>query len=118
MFSVVVKQEIKQNRTSLFQARVLPREKTLRLHYANCKAYNADFDGDEMNAHFPQNEIARAEAYNIGRYHKGALFLDIQNIAKIILKFKQDGLVLEKCFWCYSVCLDFSVELIRNIMVE
>ena len=50
----------------LFQARVLPREKTLRLHYANCKAYNADFDGDEMNAHFPQNEIARAEAYNIG----------------------------------------------------
>jgi len=43
-------------------------EKTLRLHYANCKAYNADFDGDEMNAHFPQNEIARAEAYNIGQY--------------------------------------------------
>ena len=48
------------------QARVLTGEKTLRLHYANCKAYNADFDGDEMNAHFPQNEIARAEAYNIG----------------------------------------------------
>ena len=47
---------------------MLPREKTLRLHYANCKAYNADFDGDEMNAHFPQNEIARAEAYNLGRY--------------------------------------------------
>lgn len=41
-------------------------EKTIRLHYANCKAYNADFDGDEMNAHFPQNELARAEAYNIG----------------------------------------------------
>lgn len=41
-------------------------EKTLRLHYANCKAYNADFDGDEMNAHFPQNEVARSEAYNIG----------------------------------------------------
>ena len=45
---------------------VLMGEKTLRLHYANCKAYNADFDGDEMNAHFPQNEVARAEAYNIG----------------------------------------------------
>ena len=24
--------------------------------------YNADFDGDEMNAHLPQNDIARAEA--------------------------------------------------------
>nr|CAG4636748.1 EOG090X00BV [Ceriodaphnia reticulata] len=47
------------------KARVLMGEKTLRLHYANCKAYNADFDGDEMNAHFPQNEVARAEAYNI-----------------------------------------------------
>lgn len=47
------------------RARVLPGEKTLRLHYANCKAYNADFDGDEMNAHFPQNELARAEGYNI-----------------------------------------------------
>ncbi|XP_053397077.1 DNA-directed RNA polymerase I subunit RPA1-like [Mercenaria mercenaria] len=45
------------------KARVLKGEKTLRLHYANCKAYNADFDGDEMNAHFPQNEIARSEAY-------------------------------------------------------
>ncbi|XP_069127871.1 DNA-directed RNA polymerase I subunit RPA1-like [Argopecten irradians] len=47
------------------KVRVLPGEKTLRLHYANCKAYNADFDGDEMNAHFPQNELARSEAYTI-----------------------------------------------------
>nr|XP_003222392.1 PREDICTED: DNA-directed RNA polymerase I subunit RPA1 [Anolis carolinensis] len=45
------------------RARILPGEKVLRLHYANCKAYNADFDGDEMNAHFPQNELGRAEAY-------------------------------------------------------
>ncbi|KAI4454954.1 dna-directed rna polymerase [Holotrichia oblita] len=44
-------------------ARILKGEKTLRLHYANCKAYNADFDGDEMNAHFPQNELARSEGY-------------------------------------------------------
>ena len=55
---------------SLPQARVLPGEKTLRLHYANCKSFNADFDGDEMNAHFPQNELARSEAYNIGRIEK------------------------------------------------
>ncbi|XP_072949015.1 DNA-directed RNA polymerase I subunit RPA1 [Epargyreus clarus] len=47
------------------RARILKGEKTLRLHYANCKSYNADFDGDEMNAHFPQNEIARSEAYNM-----------------------------------------------------
>lgn len=47
------------------KARVLQNEKTIRMHYANCNTYNADFDGDEMNMHFPQSELARAEAYNI-----------------------------------------------------
>ena len=47
------------------RARVLPGEKTIRMHYANCNTYNADFDGDEMNMHFPQNEVARAEALQI-----------------------------------------------------
>lgn len=74
--------------------RVLKGEKTLRMHYANCRClffmnilvfvcnfwdlhplsvvvdfdfstYNADFDGDEMNVHLPQDEVSRAEAYNI-----------------------------------------------------
>ncbi|KAL1330569.1 hypothetical protein HN51_047809 [Arachis hypogaea] len=45
--------------------RVLKGEKTVRMHYANCSTYNADFDGDEINVHFPQDEISRAEAYNI-----------------------------------------------------
>lgn len=47
------------------RVRVLPGEKTIRMHYANCNTYNADFDGDEMNMHFPQNEVARAEALQI-----------------------------------------------------
>ncbi|CAD8139664.1 unnamed protein product [Paramecium octaurelia] len=45
--------------------RVLPNEQTIRFHYANCKSYNADFDGDEMNLHFIQSMIGRAEGYNI-----------------------------------------------------
>ncbi|KAI0082411.1 beta and beta-prime subunits of DNA dependent RNA-polymerase [Panus rudis PR-1116 ss-1] len=44
------------------KAKVLHGEKTIRMHYANCNSYNADFDGDEMNIHFPQNQVARAEA--------------------------------------------------------
>jgi len=38
------------------KARVLKhvKEQTLRMNYANCNAYNADFDGDEMNCHFVQ----------------------------------------------------------------
>ena len=59
----------------MFQARILPGEKTIRLHYANCKSYNADFDGDEMNAHYPQNELARAEAYTIGLLSVNSVFL-------------------------------------------
>jgi DNA-directed RNA polymerase I subunit RPA1 len=42
-----------------------PTQKTIRMHYANCNTYNADFDGDEMNCHFPQNDIGRAEAQYI-----------------------------------------------------
>ena len=56
------------------KARILPKEKTLRLHYANCKAYNADFDGDEMNAHFPQDPISRAEAMTLGESMGGIFF--------------------------------------------
>lgn len=47
------------------RAKILKGEKTIRMHYANCHTYNADFDGDEMNMHFPQNELARAEAMEI-----------------------------------------------------
>ena len=44
------------------KAKVLKGQKTIRLHYANCKTYNADFDGDEMNVHFLQDQISRSEA--------------------------------------------------------
>ncbi|KAH9816115.1 hypothetical protein DFH28DRAFT_1025843 [Melampsora americana] len=47
------------------RARILKGEKTIRMHYANCNSYNADFDGDEMNMHFPQNLIAQSEARTI-----------------------------------------------------
>ncbi|KAH8698596.1 putative DNA-directed RNA polymerase I subunit [Talaromyces proteolyticus] len=43
------------------RARVLPNERVLRLPYPNTNSYNADYDGDEMNMHFPQNTLARAE---------------------------------------------------------
>mmetsp|Transcript_13888 Transcript_13888/g.20498 ORF Transcript_13888/g.20498 Transcript_13888/m.20498 type:complete len:1731 (+) Transcript_13888:197-5389(+) len=39
-----------------------PTQKTIRMHYANCNTYNADYDGDEMNCHFPQSYLATAES--------------------------------------------------------
>ncbi|GIX88748.1 hypothetical protein CDAR_165131 [Caerostris darwini] len=47
------------------KARILPGEKTLRLHYSNCKSYNADFDGDEMNCHLPQSYPGQGECFGI-----------------------------------------------------
>ena len=47
------------------RARVLKGHKVMRLHYAICKSYNADFDGDEMNLHVPQSMETRAEILNI-----------------------------------------------------
>lgn len=47
------------------KARVLGAENTIQMHYCNCNTYNADFDGDEMNLHLVQNEVARAEAHTI-----------------------------------------------------
>lgn len=54
-----------KNSIMAHKVRILKGEKTFRLHYSNCKSYNADFDGDEMNAHVPQNELGRSEAYNL-----------------------------------------------------
>ena len=39
--------------------------KTFRLHLCATTPYNADFDGDEMNLHVPQNEEARAEVKSL-----------------------------------------------------
>ena len=39
--------------------------RTLRFNVCCCKPYNADFDGDEMNIHFPQTQEARTEALDL-----------------------------------------------------
>lgn len=47
------------------RAKILHGERTIRMHYANCATFNADFDGDEINLHLPQEHQGRAEGYNI-----------------------------------------------------
>ncbi|KAI6228249.1 DNA-directed RNA polymerase subunit [Aphelenchoides besseyi] len=44
------------------RARILTGQRALRMNYAPCKAYNADFDGDEMNGHYVQSYVAQVEA--------------------------------------------------------
>uniref|UniRef100_H2RY51 DNA-directed RNA polymerase subunit n=1 Tax=Takifugu rubripes TaxID=31033 RepID=H2RY51_TAKRU len=83
-------------------ARILPGEKVLRMHYANCKAYNADFDGDEMNAHFPQSELARAEAYTlVSTDHQYLVPKDGKPLAGLIQDHMVSGtrMTLRGCFF-------------------
>ncbi|TMS34735.1 hypothetical protein L596_002267 [Steinernema carpocapsae] len=47
------------------RARILKGQRALRMNYAPCKAYNADFDGDEMNGHLVQNNVAQTEARSL-----------------------------------------------------
>ncbi|KAJ2880176.1 hypothetical protein H4R27_004882 [Coemansia aciculifera] len=64
---VVMNRQPTLHRASMagMRAHVLPGERTLRFHYMNCNQFNSDFDGDEMNMHFPQSQAARSELANI-----------------------------------------------------
>ena len=42
-------------------ARIMPKGDTFRMNVGDTKPYNADFDGDEMNMHMPQDPMSRAE---------------------------------------------------------
>lgn len=48
-------------------------QKTIGLHPCACTPYNADFDGDEMNIHVPQDPIAETEAILLMSVEKNIL---------------------------------------------
>ena len=45
--------------------KVMKQGDTFRMNVADTKPYNADFDGDEMNLHMPQNDISEIELKNL-----------------------------------------------------
>ena len=52
-------------------AKVMKTGKTFRMNVGDTKPYNADFDGDEMNLHGPQDEESQSELLNLAAipYH-------------------------------------------------
>jgi len=46
-------------------ARIMKRGDTFRMNVADTRPYNADFDGDEMNLHMPQDPESEAELKNL-----------------------------------------------------
>ncbi|KAF7702637.1 DNA-directed RNA polymerase I subunit RPA1 [Cucumispora dikerogammari] len=65
-------------------------ERVIRLHYSNCSAYNADFDGDEMNIHFLQDHLSRAEAYTLCTADENYFNTNFQPVVGLI----QDHIVM------------------------
>ena len=41
--------------------KIMPKGDTFRMNVGDTKPYNADFDGDEMNLHMPQDEESEIE---------------------------------------------------------
>lgn len=46
-------------------ARIMPQGDTFRMNVGDTKPYNADFDGDEMNMHMPQDVESASELLNL-----------------------------------------------------
>lgn len=62
--NVVVNRQPTLHKASMMGHRVrilANNDSVIRMHYVNCNTYNADFDGDEINIHFPQNYVAKTE---------------------------------------------------------
>ena len=55
--------------------------KTIGMNSATCTAFNGDFDGDEMNLHFPQSEESHAE---VSQMHPSVHVVSITTSAPII----------------------------------
>ena len=52
----------------------MPQADTFRMNVADTKPYNADFDGDEMNLHMPQDvDDAEMELRNLAAVPYGSL---------------------------------------------
>lgn len=59
---ILINRQPTLHKCSMLAKRVVVRPgKTMRLNLAATKVFNADFDGDEMNIHVPQDYVARAE---------------------------------------------------------
>lgn len=59
---VLINRQPTLHKCSMLAKRIVVRPgKTMRLNLATTKVFNADFDGDEMNIHVPQDYMARIE---------------------------------------------------------
>jgi hypothetical protein len=75
----------------------------------NCSTYNADFDGDEMNVHFPQDEMGRSEGYQIVNANEQFLVPTSGNPIR--------GLIQVSCSKTHSTFADWKTVHILYLLV-
>ena len=92
--------------------RVLYQGDTFRMNVGDTKPYNADFDGDEMNLHMPQDEEAEVELLNLA-----AIPTQIISPAnnKSIIGIFQDSLLGSYTFTQDKI--DFNARKAMNLMM-
>lgn len=88
---ILINRQPTLHKCSMLAKKVVVRPgKTIRLNLATTKVFNADFDGDEMNLHVPQDPMARAELMEIAATSKNVI--SIQS-SKPNISVVQDGML-------------------------
>ena len=93
--------------------KVMKKGDTFRMNVADTKPYNADFDGDEMNMHMPQNILAETELRHLAAipYH----IVSPSSTSPIIGIF-QDSLL--GCFRFSRANINFSKRDAMNLLMS
>jgi DNA-directed RNA polymerase II subunit RPB1 len=94
------------------QAKIMRVGKTFRMNVADTKPYNADFDGDEMNLHGPQDEESQSELLNLAAVpHQ---IISPANNSSIV------GIFQDSMLGCYRFTrenINFDVRTAMNLMM-
>jgi DNA-directed RNA polymerase beta' subunit len=99
--------------------------KTMRLNLATTKVFNADFDGDEMNIHVPQDYVARVEMQQLVSTSKNIISLQSSkpNVAVVqdgmlgaYLMTENDYAIPRHIFDDICMTVDFSFERMQTVL--
>jgi DNA-directed RNA polymerase II subunit RPB1 len=92
------------------RAKIMKKGSTFRMNVADTKPYNADFDGDEMNLHGPQDEESQAELLHLAYVPKQ--IISPANNSSII------GIFQDSLLGCYRFTrenINFDLRTAMNI---
>lgn len=93
--------------------KVMPIGDTFRMNVADTKPYNADFDGDEMNLHMPQDDEAEIELRNLAAV-KYQIISPANN--KTIIGIFQDSLL--GCYRFTRKNINFDARETMNLLMN